>query len=412
MHQAAPRALALPLLFQQLDHLRAAERHRDQVVVERLHREQVFVAHLAVGRHRQLGADAAGVHEGDLRTGVFRRCQLRVGNHLAQRAFPGAVGLARQRAGNAPNHTPGQRHGELFVLFDQRRLVRVFGEAGADDDVFGVGAGHVACLRVQHQVDRRHDGAVLVAAGDQPAFDAAVVGAVRVAADDEVHRLVEPLHDVDDGPADARAVVVVARRHTAFMDQHDDGLDALRLQLGHQFIHGVGFVAKFKARHARWHHDAGCALERQADEGHRDALEGLDLVGGQQRQAGLGVHRAGRQVLEAGALESGGALAAVGGVATAALQAQQLGRTFVEFVVAHRRHLQPHQAHAFDGGFVAEQRTEQRCGAHQVTGGDEDVVGVGLAQLSHRGGQLFGAAGRHDNGLARVGRILDAQATR
>ena len=191
-------------------------------------------------------------HQRDLRAGVLRRGELGVGDHLADRGFAGRVGIQRQRRADAADHALGQRHRELLVGRDQLGLDRILREAvGAHDHVVGRRIDHVAGLRVEDQVDLRHDGAVLVAAGDQPAVDAAVVGAVRVAADHQVDRLVEVLHDLDDRPADARALVVVAGRHAAFVDQHDDRLDALFPQLGHQRVDGLGLVAEGRARPRR-----------------------------------------------------------------------------------------------------------------------------------------------------------------
>jgi len=109
--------------------------------------------------------------------------------------------------------------------------------------------------------------------------DAAVVGAVGVAADDEIDGLVQLLDDLHDGAADAGAFVVVAFGRAALVDQHHEGLDALLPQLGHQRVDGGRLVAEGQPGDAGWRDHRGRGFQREADEGHRDALEALDVVG-------------------------------------------------------------------------------------------------------------------------------------
>ncbi len=71
-----------------------------------------------------------------------------------------------------------------------------------------------------------------------------------VAADDDVDRAIEFLDDIDDRSGYSGTFIIIAGRKAAFMDQHDDGLDAARLQLRHQRVHRVGLVAEFEPGHA------------------------------------------------------------------------------------------------------------------------------------------------------------------
>ena len=278
------------------------------------------------------------------------------------------------------------------------------------DPVVGTGGDHVTAPRVEHQIDLGDHGTELVGARHQPAIDAAVVGAVRVAAHHQVDRLVEALDDVDDSAADARAFVVVAGREAAFVDQQHDRLDALLAQLRHEFIHRLGLVAEAQATHARRHDDARRVFQRQADEGDRNALEGLDVIRRQQRLAAALVDRARGEVLERRTLERLRPFAALRGRTAATLQAQQFVAAAVEFVVADGRNLQPHRAERLDRRLVAEQRREQRAGADQVTRADEHVVSILAAQLGHRRRQVLGATRRHVDRLRRIGRVPDADA--
>jgi hypothetical protein len=212
------------------------------------------------------------------------------------------------------------------------------------------------------------------------------------------------------GPGDAGALVHGAGRKAALVDQHQDRLDALGAQLRHQRVHRLGLVLELQAGHAGRRHDARRGLEREADEAHRHAAVALDGIGRQQRLAGGGVDGAGGQVLETRAGEGRGALAAVMRVATAALQAQQLGRALVELVVAHGGQVQPHQAQRFDGGLVMEQGREQRAGAHQVARGHHDHVRRLRLERLHRAGQVLGTARGQRNARARNARVADAEA--
>ena len=125
-----------------------------------------------------------------------------------------------------------------------------------------------------------------------------------VAGDHDVDRAVEFLHDVDDRAGDARAFIVVAGRQAAFVDQHHDGLDAARLQFGDQRIHRLGLVAEFEPGRADRRDDVRRALQRQADEGDRNAFELPDLVGGKHGLAGALLDRAGGEIVKFRARET------------------------------------------------------------------------------------------------------------
>ena len=75
------------------------------------------------------------------------------------------------------------------------------------------------------------------------------------------------------------------------------------------------------------------------------------------------------------------ALAVVDRMAAAILHPQQFVLALVEFVIADRGDRQPHHRQRFDGRLVMEHRRQERAGADQVAGGDEDRVLVALAKL-------------------------------
>jgi hypothetical protein len=294
----------------------------------------------------------------------------------------------------------------------------------------GAGAGdrhQAADLVGQARGARRAD----TPAGDADGVGRAVVRGVGVAADDQVDRVVQALDDGADVGIDACgfqvAVAAVdvadigAGLEAALVHQHHDRLDALGAQLGHQGVDGVGFVLEAQAGHAGGRDDAGRALERHADEGHLDAVEGLDAVGRQQRAAGGGFDHVGRQPLELGAVKRArrgraqaaaavGVGLAVGDLAAAVLQALELGRALVELVVADGVEFDADVVQGFDRGLVVEQRRDQRRGADEVTGTDHHVQRVGCFEFGHFGGHELGAT--HGRTLRRGDGGVDTEGAR
>ena len=187
------------------------------------------------------------------------------------------------------------------------------------------------------------------------------------------------------------------------MNHDHDGFDALCAQLRNQGIHCGGFVAKFQTGYARGRDDGGRSPQRHADECDFHAVEFLDAVSRQQGAAGGGRHHVGRQPLELGAFvwhggahrctfTTVGVLHTAHHAAAAVLQAQQLGRAPIKFVVSHRVELKADAIQGFDGGFVIEQRRDQWCGTNKVTRAHHHVVGILLFQLGDVCGQKVRAA--------------------
>jgi hypothetical protein len=260
---------------------------------------------------------------------------------------------------------------------------------------------------IELEIDGGDQRAVFVARRDESSVDLAGIGAVGVTADDDVDRLVELLHNIDDRSGNTRAFIVVAGGEAALMDQHHDGLNALGLQFGHQRVDGVRFIPEFETGNAGRRHEAGRAFQRQADEGDGNAVECLDLIGRQQRLAGLGIDGRGGEIVERRAGKGMRALAAIDGMAATVLHAQQLLAPFVEFVIADRGDLKAHHRQCLDGRFVMKQRGEKRAGADQVARGHEYAVRFAGAELLDQRRHMLGAAGGHGDLLRPVGGIVD-----
>ena len=206
--------------------------------------------------------------------------------------------------------------------------------------------------------------------------------------------LVELLHDIDDRAGDARALVVIAGRQAAFMDQHDDGLDAARLQFGNQRVHRLGLVAEFEAGGALRRDDVRRAFQVSPMKATGMPSNVPDLIGGKHGLAGRLLDRAGGEIVKLRAQERMRPLAFVDRMAAAILHPQQFVLALVELVIADGGNIQPHHRQRLDGGLVVEHRRQERAGADQIAGRDEDRVLVAVAQFLDQRCHVFGAAGR------------------
>ena len=154
----------------------------------------------------------------------------------------------------------------------------------------------------------------------------------------------------------------------------------------------LGLVAEFEVGNAHRRDEARRALQRQADEGDRNAVELPDFIGGKHGLAGALLDRAGGEIAKLRARKRMRSLAFVDRVATAILHPQQFVLALVEFVVADGRQCQPHHRQRFDRRLVMEHRRQKRAGADQVAGRDEDRVAVSIAKLADQRRHVFGAA--------------------
>ena len=143
-----------------------------------------------------------------------------------------------------------------------------------------------------------------------------------------------------------------------------------------------------------------------------NAAELPDRVGGKHGLAGALLEGAGGEIAKFRAEERMRPLASVDRMTAAVLHPQQLVLALVEFVIADGGHREPHHVERFDGGLVVKHRRQERAGADQVAGGDEDRVGVSIAQLPDRGRHVFGAAGLDRDLFGLVLGIGDPDAAR
>jgi len=81
-------------------------------------------------------------------------------------------------------------------------------------------------------------------------------------------------------------------------------------------------------------------------------------------------------------------------------------------VIADGGDLEPHHRQRFDGGLIVKQRRQQRAGADQVAGRDEDRVACALAQFFDQRRHVLGAAGLHRDLFGLVGGIGDPDPAR
>ena len=163
----------------------------------------------------------------------------------------------------------------------------------------------------------------------------------------------------------------------------------------------LGLVAEFEVGDAHRRDEARGALQGQADEGDRNAVEFADFVSRKHGLAAALLERAGGEIAKFRARKRMRSLALVDRVAAAILHAQQLVLALVEFVIADRGNVQAHHRQRLDRRLVMEHRRQERAGADQVAGRDEDRVPVSLAKLADQRRHVLGAAGR-DGDLLRL----------
>ncbi len=166
----------------------------------------------------------------------------------------GLAGTVREIADEAdPQDAVLGRGRDGPVAIDERGDVGRLGlHISTHDHVVDGGAQDLLGRAAEGQVDVRDQSADRRGAGhhDPGAGEVrAVDGPVGMAGDDQVDLRIEPGHDVGDGrAADAGAGVDRvgrdARGTAALVQQHDDRLDALGLEDGHQRVDRIGLIVE------------------------------------------------------------------------------------------------------------------------------------------------------------------------
>ncbi|OEZ97429.1 hypothetical protein JAB9_24050 [Janthinobacterium sp. HH107] len=405
---------ARPLLLEQGTDLRAGQTDDDQGIAER--DNCLVLTHIRhqVGTRFQVLADAAIVHQADLRVGSACAEQGAVGHQVAQRGSAAALGAAADAGHGDGGH--GARQFGRAALLDRFQVgchcrVRLI-HAWQHDDVLRAGIDQGIFDGIDLELDARQHVSAHLCLRYQPALDAAQIALVRMAADDQLDGRVEALDHVDHFALQVAAVGLVDGflRLAALVQQHDEHAHALRTQLRQGGVDGVRFIAELQAGNAGGRHHGRRIFQHGADQAHLDAMRLFDAVGGQQGLARLRVDDIGRHIGIAGALEVGRELAGlVGarGLATAALLAQQFRLALVKFMVADGAGFHAQHVHGDDARFVRPQRRHGGAGADQVAIADKNQLRIFAAPRCQCAGQGIDAARLHrlapGIGSARVG---------
>ena len=176
---------------------------------------------------------------------------------------------------------------------------------------------------------------------DHASIHLAQIALVRMGADHQPDRRIEPGDDIDDRPLELVAIDLVElfRGRAAFVNQQHHGRDRMRpLDFGGPAIDGLDFIQELQAGDAVFADQVLGVLQDRADKGDLDALDGLDAIGRQQRLAVAGMDHVGGQIGEFGALEAAAQFAGPGRRrrrTAAVLLAQQFAAAAVEFMVSH-----------------------------------------------------------------------------
>ena len=198
---------------------------------------------------------------------------------------------------------------------------------------------------------------------------------VGMTGDHQIHRIVEPDGDVCNRAGESRsAIVLPSVGEPALGKKHDDGFDALFLQLGHQGIDCFHLIFEGQARHPATGDNAWGLFQGQPDECHLHALVIPDGIGREDGFASGVIDDVGGEELEVGARKGIAVEVAVNRVRPAMLHPQQLRYPLIEFMVAHAVDIQAHEIHGFNGGFVVEERRDQWRRSDEVPGRHEHGV--------------------------------------
>ena len=112
-------ARTVELLFEQATDRVSRERHHRESVAERLNGIEIGVGQIAAVLRDQVGADAAGVHEGDdcpAVSGSAGRRELRIGDHVAERRLARSILRARNRTSDRADALIGHRRSQLQCI--------------------------------------------------------------------------------------------------------------------------------------------------------------------------------------------------------------------------------------------------------------------------------------------------------
>ena len=425
------RVRGLPLLLEQTDHLLSAHVDRAKRVGEGIDVQKIAIGDLACRRgEEKVSPDTAGIGHRKVRRRAA--CQIRIGQHIAHRAFAGfipaqhrvVVQQATLDVGrDAADDLVLERRGERDVFGHQRIHVGILGQLGEacrqcsrrgvlDHRPILGGLGLHAFGRDHCQIDVCRDRAVEGSLRQQFAFVAAVVFLVRMAADHDIHISAGLIQYRKDVARQARAGLVVQCAGgglSALMNQHHDRIHAFALEFGSAGVDDRRLLEEGQADDTARADCGWRVLQGQTDESDPDDAEVLDEGRRQQRRAGLIGRNVCGQPFELCArkrvvLQAGVCSGRATGKAAAVLEAKQFSFSGIELVVADRGDLQPERVEHIHGGFVVQHRRGEGGGADQIASTDNDVVGVlGLEGLDHR--SEIGRTADVDLGSGGIARI-------
>ena len=374
-------AVFAPLLLEEPVDLLAGQLHVDQSVGEGLDIAQISVGQLA---EREVSAQAARIGHGEvhIRLVLPDGPELGVGDQLAQRgvraAVLGAVAVHRTGEGDVPGGLGDGLAAELIGgghrIGDDRVHLRVAVAArlalGEEVHQLGLGLHQLTGGGVEGEVQDVDVVAVFAGLGHQHAVQVMDVGLVGMTGHDRCDLRVGVLHQVVEGQAGG---AVRAGSGQTLVDQDGDHIghivlgQVLGVVVG-LLAHGGPLDALDPVRADQVRH----VLGDQADEGHPDAVDLLDVVGVVEVLAGLGVADVGADPREVGHRDDA---------------VVHIRRALVELVVAQHGDVQIHGVERLDARLVLLDEAGEGGGADVVPSRGEDGVGILLSVAVHSAGQ-------------------------
>ena len=210
----------------------------DQIVAERLQREDLAVGDAPVAAREKVGARAAGVDEGQIGAAAIRclrRGQLRIGDEVGDRRFA-ALLLFSPRAGEMTDDALSGGPRRRRVALDERRDLRIdAGRAVSTGTLIAFSASRRWVAGSKLSRTSVIEEAVFAGAGQQAGRAAALqradIGVVRMAGNDRHDRRIELVENRQDvaGEAVAALLLEIVRNLAALVDEEDDRVRARRL---------------------------------------------------------------------------------------------------------------------------------------------------------------------------------------
>ena len=247
----------------------------------------------------EIGSDATGIHERDLRTIRLGRPQLRISDHVAEHLIPrldlqlpADEGTRRISPVIVPTASLPIGRASAFHLLMNGGDCRIRRDLSLDDRVVDGSAeiaAHISGSLVEDEIEFGYHATERECAGYKSGISGrirqhTIVGQMSMTCDHHVDCRIERAVDRNDRSTDADAGVDGARRRclgSAFVQEHDNGSNTLILQYWDKSVSCLGFIEETPALDTGLSDERVSVFEGHTDEGNLHTSEFLNPIGWQ-----------------------------------------------------------------------------------------------------------------------------------